>query len=596
MSRRSLEDAGLPLFTAPERCPPPGRVEPDLAVAARATDRPFRVEGERVLAAGLERGSLTSIRIDGEEVIGRLEAGAGVVANVVSSPGRIRRERVGPGGSTEETVLVAPALPLLVLHTAPAAGPLTLRAFPGHATVRHHAVGGAVTLAADAGERVLGLVLVGEGGPWTVGTDEHEGVVLTLGASPAPRTLLVAFGTPEAVRTAFRGAGHLAGHEVRAVGRPGHDAISLATGARDLDDGVAWMVSRLRHGILHAESAPTGEGPGAGRQWFWAGLGSVAVGDGDGAMRCVRALERVGDGAAAAFLAGRIALMTGEVGAARERMPSLLEGAGAGGDPALDRLARRTVADALRYAASDDALARLREGDGPRTEVTTTGRRLPTVGSPTPAQTTGSWLTAMFDAGAGPAAHPTPTVVGESLPEPLRDEVATGLGAWADFSRDPDLAWTTWRALVQEGMSEGRHGAGTWDPVLAPPALTGVVLAAMTHGWLGIFPDAPVGRLVVSPRLPGHLRAFAVHGIPAGDARVALTYERSGTTHAFTFEVEHGRMPPSMVFETTVPHDVARVLLDGNPVEPDTSRSEAGTTVRLQTPLDAPRTLTIEGG
>jgi hypothetical protein len=145
-------------------------------------------------------------------------------------------------------------------------------------------------------------------------------------------------------------------------------------------------------------------------------------------------------------------------------------------------------------------------------------------------------------------------------------------------------------------MTEGPHGGGTWDPLLAPPALAGVVLAAMTHGWLGIFPDAPVGRLVVSPRLPQHLRAFAARGIPAGDARVALAYERSGTTHAFTFEVEHGRMPPSLVFETTVPQEVARVLIDGSPVEPDQSRNEAGTTIRLQTPLDAPRTLTIQGG
>ncbi|MCA1790170.1 MAG: hypothetical protein LC667_10015, partial [Thioalkalivibrio sp.] len=177
----------------------------------------------------------------------------------------------------------------------------------------------------------------------------------------------------------------------------------------------------------------------------------------------------------------------------------------------------------------------------------------------------------------------------------VRKDVTSGLGVWADFSRDADLGWAAWRTLVQEGVTEGRHGAATWDPALAPPALAGVALTAMTHGWLGIFPDAPVGRLVVSPRLPQHLRAFAVRGIPAGDARVALTYERSGTTHAFTFEVEHGRMPPSLVFATTVHHDVTRVLLDGSPVEPDTARSEAGTTVRLQTPLDAPRTLTIEG-
>jgi hypothetical protein len=268
MTPRSREDADLPLFTPPETCPPPGRMEPDLAIAARATERPFRVEGERVLAAGSERGPVTSIRIDGEEVIAGLETGPGIVANVVLSPGRVRRERIAAGGSAEETVLVAPTLPLLVFHTSPGAGAVTLRAFPTRPAVRHHAMGGGVTLSDDAGDRVLALGLVGEDGPWTVETDEREGVVLTLGAGLRPRTLLVAFGTPEAVRTAFRGAGHLAGHEARAVGRPGHEAISLATGAHDLDDGVAWLVSRLRHGIVHAESAEPGEGPAARQQWL----------------------------------------------------------------------------------------------------------------------------------------------------------------------------------------------------------------------------------------------------------------------------------------------------------------------------------------
>jgi hypothetical protein len=114
-------------------------------------------------------------------------------------------------------------------------------------------------------------------------------------------------------------------------------------------------------------------------------------------------MERIGDRAAAAFLAGRVALTTGEVGAARERMPALLESALDGGDPAFGRLARRTVADALRYAAAEDTLARLREGHG-SVPPAATGRRLPTIGGRAPAQTTGSWLATMFDSAAGPAA------------------------------------------------------------------------------------------------------------------------------------------------------------------------------------------------
>jgi hypothetical protein len=329
---------------------------------------------------------------------------------------------------------------------------------------------------------------------------------------------------------------------------------------------------------------------------MWAGLGSVVVGDTDGALRCIERLRRAGAHTAAGLVAGRLALATGHVEAAQESVDALLSDSGKGRDDALAGLARRTVADGLRYGATADTLARLREGavalpgrSGPATP--NAGRRLPTIGSPPDDPGIGAWLVGMLESTGTTAPSALPGGGARSRTE----EVTDALRAWGELARNPATGWASWRALVHEGM-DGPRGGAAWDDLFAPPAAAGILLAAMAHGWLGAYPDAPVGRLVLTPRIPGNLMAFGAAGIPVGDARITMWYERRDGGHGFTFEIGRGRVPPYLVFETTVPHGVGRVLLDGTPIDPDIERRAGGTTVRLQTALDAPRVVEIEPG
>src|SRR5690606_18696963 len=156
----------------------------------------------------------------------------------------------------------------------------------------------------------------------------------------------------------------------------GGDLLALETGAPALDDAVAWMTTRLRHGILQAERTDRAEQAAADPLcWLWAGIGAAAVGDEEGALRCARALEATHPDAGA-VLAAQIALSTGATEPARTHAARLLAGpsaASAGGsrpggvvgpEPGspFERLARTRLADALRYTLPDATLAVLRAG------------------------------------------------------------------------------------------------------------------------------------------------------------------------------------------------------------------------------------------
>jgi hypothetical protein len=173
--------------------------------------------------------------------------------------------------------------------------------------------------------------------------------------------------------------------------------------------------------------------------------------------------------------------------------------------------------------------------------------------------------------------------------------LARALRTWGAIT-SPGDGWSLWRATVAEGLDSGTWGVGCWDPVDpdAPPAATGILLSTMALGWLGAFPDAPVGRLALKPRLPDRITSFRFTGIAIGDVRVDLAYARSGSTHRFDLDPRRGRVPPLVVFETTVPGEAARVTIDGTPAELDATPSGAGITLRLQTPLDQPRRIEIE--
>ncbi|MEX2472950.1 MAG: hypothetical protein WEA34_12255 [Gemmatimonadota bacterium] len=606
-------DESLPLFQRPA---PPAVArwpEPELAVAVASSSLPVRLDGERATVLGTVRGPWDEIRFGPAPAVAGLAWGDDPVANAVVSPGLLRRERVGRAASWEETVLVAPGLPLVVLGTgSERSGPpaLTLTALPDTTAVRYRTRGGAVTLAGPDPDTMLALVAHPDSCAWSVAPAPSGGVALRCSSEEGISSLALAYGSEAAIRGALSGTRHLAGHALRAGARADDDLLALTTGAYELDQAVAWMERRLGSGIDSALGRPSGTGaPGERDAWLWAGLGAAAVGDHERARRCASMLERLGRPDAAAFLQARTALADGRTDGLMDTAERSLAATDAE-DPALRRLGLRSAADALRYAATDTALERLRAAgggveagstgtgrSGPADDATAAGKgvRLPTLGGPLsslpggpPAATPGTWLSHILE---GPRDRPSPKPTdGED-----GEQVARALRAWGTMA-SPGDGWNSWRGMVAEGLDSGTRGVGCWDPIdpTAPPAVAGILLAAMAFGWLGAFPDAPVGRLALKPRIPERVRSFRFEGVTIGDVTLTLAYAREGSTHRFDLDPQRGRVPSLVVFETLVPGETARVTIDGAPAELDTTPSGAGVTVRLQTPLDATRRIEIE--
>ena len=599
-------DHGLPIF---ERPAPAGEArwpEPELAVAVAASSLPVRLDGARATALGTVRGPVGEIRFGPIRAATGLAWGDDAVANAVVSPGLLRREHVGRSGSWEETVLVTPGLPLVVLATGPErTGPpsLALTALPDVPAPRYRAGTGSVTLAGPDPDTFLALVARPGSCAWSVEPGPAGGALLRCSNAEGIASVVLAYGSEAAIRGALSGTRHLAGHALRAGARPDDDLLALATGAYGLDHAVAWMERRLGSGIDSALArVSSAEAPAGGDEWLWAGLGSVAVGRHEHARQCASMLERLGRPEAVTFLRARAALSDGRTEGLREAAEHSLSETDVD-DPALRRLGLRAAADALRYAATDTVLHRLaaagRDADGTgegRATPAGKGVRLPTLGGragsargSTPSMTPGTWLSRMLE---GPQGRPGP----KPPVDDGREDVTRALGAWGAMASREGGGWDSWRAIVAEGLDSGARGVGCWDPVDpgTPPAVTGILLAAMAFGWLGALPDAPVGRLALEPRIPERVTGFRFTGIAIGDVRLALAYQRAGSTHRFDLEPRHGRVPPLVVFQATVPGETARVTIDGAPAELDATPSEAGVTVRLQTPLDAPRRIEIE--
>lgn len=605
-------DDGLPLFERPASAGEAGWPEPELAVAAAASSRPVRLDGSRATALGTVRGPLAEIRFGPIRAATDLTWGDDAVANAVVSPGLVRRERVGTSGSWEETVLVAPGLLLVVLAAGPKRdGPasVALTALPDLPAPRYRTGDGAVTLAGPDPDTFLALVAGPRSCAWSVAPAPSGGALLRCSNEDGIASVVLAYGSEAAIRAALSATRHLAGHALRAGARPDDDLLTLATGAYGLDDAVAWMERRLGSGIDSALARGSSAGaPTGGDGWLWAGLGAAAIGDHERARRCAAILERLGRHEAAVFLQARAALSDGRTDGLLEASERSLAAPDVV-DPALRRLGLRAAADALRYAATDATLERLAAA-GARPAATGAGDpggdaaggargvRLPTLGGQAgsapagpPSMTPGAWLSYMLE---GPRGRPGPEPpVGEG-----REHVARALGAWGAMASGEGGGWNSWRTIVAEGLDSGAQGVGCWDSVDpdTPPAVTGVLLAALAFGWLGAFPDAPVGRLTLRPRIPERMTSFRFAGIAIGDVRLSLAYERADATHRFDLAPLRGRVPPLVVFETTVPGESARVTIDGTPAELDATPGRAGVTVRLQTPLDAPRRIEIEAG
>jgi len=381
----------------------------------------------------------------------------------------------------------------------------------------------------------------------------------------------------------------------------------VITGVSDIDRAVAWATARLR-GALRSGARLPSVGVDSVAAWLWTALGAAASGDDDAcdaARAGIRGVDPhseskllpgvvVAGAAPIALAAGRLALVTGDPSpalevAARFGPEELEEARRAADGPAwgIWRLALRTLADALRDSAPEPRIRELREiASAPAGRGTTI--RLPMIGSGLTSPANSAHLMDRLLGGAG-------GVPGEASPDgPLQ----RALAAWDLLATGrSDAGWRAWRSELAGGL-DGIEGRGLWDPVgpgLAPSApVTGVLLSALGTGLLGAAPDAPSGRLVLSPRLPSHLRAFRAEGIRVGDVRLTMDFRQEGRTLRYALEPTAGRTPAMIVLEPTVAGFVDAIRVDGNPAGLDVVPVGNAARVQVQLPLDLPRVLEID--
>lgn len=575
-----------------------GASESPLARGGAAAARPFLVEGERLAVTGSEIAGQHAFWLGSRLVARHLQAGGGLAANVVAAPGALRRELVGRHGTLLESTLVAPSLPLAAVQwSRPSGGGgsttlgIALTVLPGEERVRY-GVGEAGARFTAGGPDGLAVEVFVHPSPTelSVGEGPDGGAELRVAVElDGPVTLVVASGTREAALRALQAVPHLGAHETRAAWEwdPARlETLAAGTGVRDVEHAVAWATARVRGSLLRGGGTDT-------RAHFWAGMGALAIGDGEAAARAVDALAGCPEAAVSPWpggglvpagllgtlLAARLTLLTGDPDpalAALARLPSRATPHGGspgtrGGDRGAWPVTREALADALRHAARGSEVASLRALPSP----------WPAAGSRVPL----------------PMAGPAP-------PPPL---------PWTPWSDgDPDRAWTAWRTTLAAGLEGGGPwGLGTWgrggldgagdprrdgDPP-DPGAGAGLLLCGFAHGLLGVAPDAPSHRIRIAPALPGHLTGFSVRGIRVGDVRLALEYRREATVHRFTLEPTGGRVPAMVVLEPSVPAPtVGSVRVDGTPAQLDVTPRRGRSVVRVQLPLDAPRRLEIEAG
>jgi hypothetical protein len=566
------------LAAVPDTVPSLSGTQPALARAA-AGGGPFLAEGRRARALGDEAG--VALLIDGRELVVAGRSGRASTANTLVAPGLVRRERVGPAGAFIESVLAAPALPLLCVQWEASALPMPELALTDELARTVDARQGpdgtlpdGVIVAALEPGRLAALAVV-PSSCRLVARRAGRTVEVEAPADAGAVSLLAVAGTPAEVRAALAAAAHLRGHAVQAGAAP-PDGLELRTGVPELDDGLAWARARTAaraHSIARALELDPRPDATLRRAALLHGLSTLVAGDVDGAYALHRALPP--SAVERALLAARIAAITGDQSPALAAA-SALE-AGVPDDDPMWRTALPMLGDALRYAASEEAIASLRRmrRAGPAGATPApggTGRRLPMAGGGTAPDPPRS------DAGFRPRA----LLAGDAPP----------------FPDDPDGAWATWRAHLAAGLDAGPGGPATWDVPFGRPAgrttHAAQIVLDLAHGLLGLAPDAPVGRIRMAPRFPEHVRSFELRGIAIGDGRLALTYERLDEVVRFTVEPEAGPVPPLLVLEPLVAGGVARVRVDGAEAQLETRAANGRVVVPVQLAVDRIRTLEIE--
>lgn len=585
-------DRDLPLSATTA---PPGVVgdaESYLTLAVTAGQGPYLLEGEHVVVQGRERTGPASVHIEGRTVVDELDADVGVGVHALVAPSVIRRERIGAIGSVVETVMALPTLPMAAFQwSVPAGVDLTFTVLPGEDEIRYRVGGPSLRAEPREVDRGVEVLIHPEPESWTVVERPQGGLqVHARVAAPGPVTLLVSAGTPQITARALNAGRHLSAHALRAATDedPSNvDAVLPYTGVQEIDLGVGWATVRLRGALARGTLD-------ADEDWFWSGIGALASGDPKGALRSATVLRNTPSvsisglpgapgPALATLLTGRATLLSGDEAESRRALDLLRSmdvdeirrGAGPA-EWAWWSLALSTLADALRYAASQEEIQALRSAAA--RPAGRAGRELPMVGHG-PKVGSPPWLHALLR--------------GSGLPVGGGDGSPAALAPWAALaSGDVDGGYGAWRSAIGLGLSGGGIPRGSWTPTGTGAAS---VISTFAFGLLGLEPDAPSGRIRVAPALPGHLSAFRVRGIRVGDARLELAYEKDGGVHRFRLEAYQGRVPPMVILEPLLPcAGVAAVRMDGSAAElthvPDGER----TRVRIQVPVDGIRVLEVE--
>lgn len=599
---RPFREVELPVALRPPGAVPALPAPERLAHASRADGALHELSARRVRVGLTGVGGLRWLEGDGIPLAGKVGLQAATGANLLVAPRATRRELFGPAGGMLEALQLPEALPGVILQwsrTGPGAGAeatLELLLLPEEgggkerAPTLIHAAPGLLWLARE--DRGVLVLLPGEestpeleAGPQGVGVR----FPLTLPGGDTPLTLLLQSAPPSGGWTAPGALAGVQAHHRRgeaAAWGEGEGGLVVETGVAELDGGVrrvrGWLRDRVRtrpgrdpdvHPVRPdpAEAFPGTDlgraasllGPGTGAGWL--ALAAAASGDREAGRSALASLEW--DTPAARLLSAaalaRWTAWTGETSPLEEawdRIGGLLA------DPAqlegVPGEALEAVRRALTSAGEAASLPPLPEARPGRT------RRLPVLGG----------------ASAGNGAPPEPAV-------PAR-RFLLGLLSGGREGVSPELR-------VAEALS-AREGLGRMEgaPHLLASGVGALALLGVVHGILGVDPDAPFGRVGLSPLLPPHWTRFRAEGLRVGDASLGLDYLREGTRVRWTLTPREGSVPVMAVFQPWLPlQGIGAVQVDGEPAQVEVQEAgPAWARISLQLPVDRVRTVEVEGG
>lgn len=580
-----------------------------LAHPTPAHGSPFELSARRVRVIYSGSGGVELLEADGQALLARVAMAGAVGANLLVGPRTARRECFVQGASLVETLQLPEALPGVALQWLPAPSPegtsiplrISAELFPeadsgeggaGSDTIRVHSDSGILWVA--RGDR--GILLHAPGCSSVPALHARDGRII-LSWEPVgipegdPVTLLVQAAPPEASWSSLTAlAGTVAHHRRGEAAAWGDDepGVTLASGVQEIDCGLRWSRSWIRHRLrstpgrpadthplpelgrgLRTESAPPlvqlmeeleWAGSSAAAAWFV--MGSAASGDWEAGRAALGGIGGHGHALTplAALALARWTAWTGEGGPLRECLPGLLalfedpSNPGALAEP-VRRGIQNVVASAAEAAelpelvrAARDGWATAQAGSAPAPP----GRQLP-----------------MVDADfAGPSPHVMPGRNGIPVPDRLQEALA-----------------------VREGL-----GAVARAPVAGTLSGSPLLALALVEGVMGAIPDATFGRVTLSPLLPPNWTRLTVSGIRCGEGALGVSYERDGGLVRWTLRPELGSVPLMTVFEPWQPLvGVRAVTVDGAPAELDRVSEGGWTRIAVQIPVDGVRVVEVEG-